>query len=94
MLAQELEAVSFTGSRIVRDTSATASQYLATIDTKTLVSTTDIADILKDNPALLCSVNIASSIDTIGNGAEDTEKGSVSMLGLDNVCLAWVVKQH
>jgi len=98
MMPSEPEEISSTGHRMVLDTSATTSQYLARIDTSNLASSTDIVDILKENPALLCPVKTANSIDSMGNGAADlnADDGG-SMLGLrgrNNVCPTRVVIQR
>lgn len=82
IFAQELEEITVTGSRIMRDTNATSSQPLSTIDAEQLnnTSTTDVADILNDNPALLSSVTSTSSID---NGAENLATDNVGGSTLD-----------
>lgn len=73
---QSIEEVTVTGSRIRQDTNATSSQPLSTIDAEQLTntSTTDIADVLNDNPALLSSVTSTNSID---NGAQNVATDNV-----------------
>jgi outer membrane receptor protein involved in Fe transport len=63
--AQELEEIVVTGSRVLRDPNATSSQPVATIssDAFAYAASTDIVEVINDNPALLSSVSSANSLD-------------------------------
>jgi hypothetical protein len=98
LLPLEPEEIASTGHGMVRDTGATAPQYVAQIEPNNLVSPIDIVDILKANPALLCPVKTASSIGSIGNSAENINSGSsgsmLDLVGLNYVCPGRVVIQR
>lgn len=81
---------SFAAHGVVQNSIDATSLYLATVDTENAAGSTDIADILKENPALLCPVSASSSFDAMGHGAENhnaDNRGSIlGLRGLNKVC--------
>lgn len=83
----QIEEVVVTGSRLRQNSNATSSQPISTINALDLTqtSTTDIAEVLNDNPALLSSVTGTNSIDNAASnvgGANNVGGSSLNLRGL------------
>lgn len=84
---EQIEEVIITGSRLRQNSNATSAQPISTISAVDLTqtSTTDIAEILNDNPALLSSVSGSNSIDNGAsnvNNADNVGGSSLDLRGL------------
>lgn len=88
---QGLEEAVASETHITRVSSTASMQHMAVIETGQMASASDIVQILRENPALLCSLTGSVSADALGGGAVNPEKGSnadhtLNLRGLDNAC--------